>query len=203
MRTWEQVWRDVGADTGRRRSQRQATLQPTIALPSGLCCMTPFSTSGRGVWSALLHAPRTISGHGDVCVVSGMPLPGSALTIGHVTASGLSHPPLSLFFQKHGPLTPGCPLQAKVRARPTLIPRCRLQGLPTPSPQGWAARVGGGTLYEGGKGGGGVSSAGPFGRSPHPCPFSRSSTAQLLHLGVWSLPSVRCSLEEAGSAFTG
>ena len=53
------------------------------------------------------------------------------------------------------------------------------------------------------KGGGGVSSAGPFGRSPHPCPFSRSSTAQLLHLGVWSLPSVRCSLEEAGSAFTG
>ena len=120
--------RDVGADTGRRRSQRQATLHPTTALPSGLCCMTPSSTSGQGVWSALPHAPRTISGHGDVCVVSGMPLPGPALTVGRVTASSSSHPPLSPFLHKHGPLTPGCLPQAKVGARPALILRTQAPG---------------------------------------------------------------------------
>lgn len=39
-------------------------------------------------------------------------------------------------------------------------------------------------------------------RPPHPCPFPHSPTAQLLHFGIWTLPSIRCSLEEAGSAFT-
>ena len=39
-------------------------------------------------------------------------------------------------------------------------------------------------------------------RPPHPCPFPHSPTAQLLHLRIWTLQSVRCSLGEAGSAFT-
>lgn len=76
----------------------------------------------------LPHTPRTISCHGDVCVVSGTPLPGPALTVGRVTASSSSHPPLSPFLHKHGPLMPGCLPQAKVGARPALILRTQAPG---------------------------------------------------------------------------
>lgn len=86
------------------------------------CSTTTFSVSGLGVWSALCHSPK-LPGPSQATVICvqqvaqalpGHRTPGPALTVSCVTSSSSSHSPLPLFLQKHGPLTPGCPQQAKV-----------------------------------------------------------------------------------------